>query len=67
MEHNGERYITFHCSPTPNRLLTQMERILEINTLQEVTKAAVESGSGKPGDRRDLNLFRCRGKPRLWR
>jgi len=26
-----------------NRLLTQMERILEINTLQEVTKAVVEA------------------------
>jgi len=26
-----------------NRLLTQMERILEINALQEVTKAVVEA------------------------
>jgi len=27
-----------------DRLLTQMERILEINALQEVTKALVEAG-----------------------
>jgi hypothetical protein len=29
--------------PNPRLLLTQMERILEINALQEVTKAVVEA------------------------
>ena len=31
-----------------NRLLTQMERILEINALQEVTKAVVEAAQEGP-------------------
>jgi hypothetical protein len=44
-----------------NRLLTQMERILEINALQEITKAVVEAGSGKSGDRRSLRSPRVVG------
>jgi hypothetical protein len=40
-----------------NCLLTQMERILEINALQEVTKAVVEAAR-EPGDRRSLRSRR---------
>jgi hypothetical protein len=39
-----------------NRLLTQMERILEINALQGSDEGGCGSGSGKPGDRRSLRF-----------
>ena len=35
--------ITCRAQPLLNRLLTQMERILEVNSLGEVTKAVVEA------------------------
>jgi hypothetical protein len=40
--------------PGLNRLLTQIERILEINSLTEVTKAVCGGGAREPGDRRGV-------------
>ena len=40
-----------------NRLLTQIDRILEINALQQVTKTVVEAARRKPGHRAGLKLL----------
>jgi len=39
-----------------NRLLTQIQQILDINALEQITKAVVEAARERPGDRTGLKL-----------